>query len=403
MKVKNIAFFGIMAAILGVGGAYAATDTDTVIASKGYVDAKTASKQDHNRRFEDKLSNYNQNDATAKKDYPSMYTLKDAVDGALTNITVEGNDGEGNAITGITASDGTITVTKSTFLTESAADAAYADRNLSNLQPDGKKNVAREGIYEPSYGYANGTVGAAIKSLATGKEELSNKLAPDFLGEYESLEAFLEAQFPGDSEAQENFLKEHYPSIGAVQHAVGDAVKMAKRTENGELSVEQNDEMKDSWAEALHDNNTLYGNNEFDKYTPTVAAVEKRIQGLATVASTGNYNDLTDKPTIPSVAGLATAVPNTDNMEKFKIVKYNEQGIVTSGENAGALATRDDVTNDQVAVGANIDYTKMNGTLKDINDPNTNANCTSSSPCVLSFYKDGNGVKYVWTNMDLGS
>ena len=39
MKIKNIAFFGVMASILSVAGAHAAT-TQTIIASKNYVDGK---------------------------------------------------------------------------------------------------------------------------------------------------------------------------------------------------------------------------------------------------------------------------------------------------------------------------------------------------------------------------
>lgn len=46
MKIKNLAFFGIMAAIMGVAGT-ARADTTTVIASQAYVDAKDALKQDN--------------------------------------------------------------------------------------------------------------------------------------------------------------------------------------------------------------------------------------------------------------------------------------------------------------------------------------------------------------------
>ena len=46
MKIKNLAFFGIMAAILGVNGA-ARADSTTIIASQAYVDAKDALKQNN--------------------------------------------------------------------------------------------------------------------------------------------------------------------------------------------------------------------------------------------------------------------------------------------------------------------------------------------------------------------
>ncbi len=47
MKMKNIAFFGVMASILSVAGAYAVDSTPTtIIATKSYVDTKDATKQD---------------------------------------------------------------------------------------------------------------------------------------------------------------------------------------------------------------------------------------------------------------------------------------------------------------------------------------------------------------------
>ncbi len=81
MKIKNLAFFGIMAAILGVNGA-ARADSTTIIASQAYVDAKDALKQDQDKRYENTLTTYNglnKTDDQQKEDYPSMYTLKQAI------------------------------------------------------------------------------------------------------------------------------------------------------------------------------------------------------------------------------------------------------------------------------------------------------------------------------------
>lgn len=426
MKVKNIAFFGIMAAILGVGGAYAANDT--IIASKGYVDAKTAGKQN-----------------------------------TLNNGTNVVESGSGNAVTSVTAANGTVTVTK-------GSSFATADHN-------------HDGTYQPLGNY----------------EETENKLAPNFLTyggrTYESLSEYLTARFGDNENDKTEFLKKYYPSIGAVQSAVGDAVKMAKMTENGTMTEEATTKVYNSWKEALSNGTTISEQKAFDKYTPTVAAVEKRITdlGLGSAAFTdssayatsdhthsdyettthasdtyetkdhaantyqlkGDYElldnklkettlegktlveymkDMTEeqkaeflKDKYPSLAvlyeqalaldgkipdtsnfltssdisGLATAVDNGNGSSTAQVVTYNGQGIVTGGTNAGALATLSEITNDQVAVGAKIVYTKMDSALKDINNPdaNTNATCNTANPCVLTY----NGDKYVWTNMDLGT
>ncbi len=100
MKIKNFAFFGVMASILGVCAANADTPTAKRIASTHYVDETVAPKQD-------KL------DTTA----------------GTGNVTFTG---EGNAITGVSASgDGTVQFTKgATFLT--ATDITGKQDKISN-------------------------------------------------------------------------------------------------------------------------------------------------------------------------------------------------------------------------------------------------------------------------------
>ena len=82
MKIKNLAFFGVMASILGVGGAYA--DNTTVIASKSYVDNKVATKE----ATANKETGNTLTDSTTL--YPSSHTVKAAINaidvsGQLTN------------------------------------------------------------------------------------------------------------------------------------------------------------------------------------------------------------------------------------------------------------------------------------------------------------------------------
>ncbi len=128
MKIKNLAFFGIMAAIMGIAGT-ARADTTTVIASQAYVDAKDALKQDNAKRIQTTKSAYDGLNKTAdekKEDYPSMFTLEDS-------ITEIGSDN-------------------------------FATKNLDNLTETGKANVSAQGKYNSATEYDSGTVGAAIKS-----------------------------------------------------------------------------------------------------------------------------------------------------------------------------------------------------------------------------------------------
>ena len=130
MKIKNLAFFGIMAAIMGVAGT-ARADTTTVIASQAYVDAKDDLKQDNAKRIQTTKSAYDaleKSDDAKKEDYPSMYTLENS-------ITAIGSDN-------------------------------FATKNLDNLTNTGKANVSAQGTYDSEATYVTGTVGKAIKDNA---------------------------------------------------------------------------------------------------------------------------------------------------------------------------------------------------------------------------------------------
>ena len=88
MKIKNLAFFGVMAAIMGVAGT-ARADTTTVIASQAYVDAKDElDEKTANKETATYAASTNKTSTTM---YPSMATLKDAYDTlntAISNVDV---------------------------------------------------------------------------------------------------------------------------------------------------------------------------------------------------------------------------------------------------------------------------------------------------------------------------
>ena len=78
-----------------------------------------------------------------------------------------------------------------------------------------------------------------------------------------------------------------------------------------------------------------------ETYVNNAVAGKVDASTLATVATSGNYNDLTDKPIIPSIAGLATeeyvnnAVTNivltSEGGKKFKLT-VDDSGVLTATE-----------------------------------------------------------------------
>ncbi|MBQ9539953.1 MAG: hypothetical protein IJU89_00825, partial [Alphaproteobacteria bacterium] len=104
MKIRNLAFCGVMASILGMGGAYA-TDA-TIIASKAYVDARDNTKQDTANIVTTEWANTDANIKTSTTRYPSMNTLQTAV-GAGTSA-LDGQNADSS--TGLTA--GTVDASK---------------------------------------------------------------------------------------------------------------------------------------------------------------------------------------------------------------------------------------------------------------------------------------------------
>ncbi|MBQ7244925.1 MAG: hypothetical protein IJS34_00975 [Alphaproteobacteria bacterium] len=138
MKIKNLAFFGIMAAIMSVAGT-ARADTTTVIASQAYVDAKDAlDEKTANKETATYALSTNKTSTTV---YPSMATLKDAYDTlntAISNIDVSTAvsdldlaDGEatgtGNVVKSVTQTDGQIAVTKGEIVNADVASNAAID------------------------------------------------------------------------------------------------------------------------------------------------------------------------------------------------------------------------------------------------------------------------------------
>ena len=195
MKIKNLAFYGVMAAILGsVGTASADGATDsTIIASKGYVDAYAQKQSD---RVETTWA-ASTADHTSTTKYPSMNTLNDAL------TTVEGNiqSVDTNALARPTADDPKLTKVSAIkgMVTTSGVTGNVRNNNLnaadnaSDQKVPSEKAVAVElGLKEDhaatvpvlrsgqtafSTVDANHSVGVNLGDLDALKEDKSNKQA----------------------------------------------------------------------------------------------------------------------------------------------------------------------------------------------------------------------------------
>ena len=78
-----------------------------------------------------------------------------------------------------------------------------------------------------------------------------------------------------------------------------------------------------------------------ETYVNNAVAGKADVNALATVATSGSYNDLIGKPTIPNIAGLATEeyvnnaltniVLTSDGGKKFKLT-VDDTGVLTAVE-----------------------------------------------------------------------
>lgn len=106
MKIRNLAFCGVMASILGVSGAYA-TDA-TIIASKAYVDARDNTKQDTANIVTTEWANTDANIKSSDARYPSMKTLQTAVGAGTSALDGQNADSETGVSAGAAADNNKI-------------------------------------------------------------------------------------------------------------------------------------------------------------------------------------------------------------------------------------------------------------------------------------------------------
>ena len=404
-----------MASILSGWGALAA-DGDTIIASKAYVDAMDATKQN-------KLNST----------------------GANANITVSGS---GNVITDITAADGAVTVTKGSIAATDYIKNGTNALDLTMGTGESKDSMAPsitaiEGMKVTSVAASGSTSNVKVptetavrSAIDTAASNTSSAITGQFEDEVniedgESTNAadnvVVDADHPNLIPRNYNIQKgiAYLEGTGIENHSgeVGSAEIAARR----QSEEEDPETYANSW-------NTIIDAKEADDYVPTIAAVEKRVLAAETTAS-GNYANrnlsnlttagntvidgridtkinaldvgLTSGTTGVTMGGTAVS----GDIGKVVVSVQEQDGLLTNvalGQAGTAGIADSAVTSAKIADGtivnadinssAAIDFSKMNAGLSSVNVAGStyNSSCTASNPCVLTYF-DGH---YEWTAMD---
>lgn len=443
MKIRNLAFCGVMASILGVSGAYAAGDA-TIIASKAYVDARDNAKQDKDDRFTGtwtEAETANVDDSTVK--YPSMKTLKNVKDGLESSIStnVTNNAYTDNALdaTALTntnkaklakveaiqntakrAQTGNTVTSWNTAETTTSSDAYASDdlfptvkavaqqvaKTTSDLQT--RMDNADESIKNNfEKGMAPATV-TAYNTWATNPNETNTNALTEAISSDTTLDNVVSDTradhanlIPRNSNIQKGIA--YMKGNGIVNHTAG----------VGNEALTQNMAAADTaWKQEFE-------NRVADDHVPTVAAVEARVKAAVTEAGT-NASNLKDTAasatwnsqnnTLTIVTDADTAGNKTDKLATSNQVQTSVSALKSYVDNADSgKANKGNVT----AASTDFNIVTYNATgavnsgkaltqtgLNNINQAtNSGTTCSASNPCVLTY----TGTDYKWTNMDTDS
>ncbi len=462
MKIRNLAFCGVMASILGVSGAYAANDA-TIIASKAYVDAKDSLKQDEANRYQignGTWANVSNDDKSSDVKYPSMKTLNAAIDGTLTSQTESSNVlsstnttylptvGAVQAAASTTAtatySNGTVTVASgdnthvpTTGAVQSGLNALKSaventtEANIVATAADSAKLVKGKAIQD-GVQYLKGTgITNITADIAEGREanQLHNETV--LTGAQTAWKNTL------DSRKSDNFV----PTVAAVEARVAKAeadaiANVPKETNNVVTSAntnrlptvasvqggiaKQGDSTK-NWTDVTDDTkgtsvNLLEAKTAQDSYVPTVAAVEKRIddETSSMTDSTASATYANGTLTIATADGAgnqakfatSSAVASTaDALKDYADSKVS--GLDHTDTADGLAVTKVDTVNGiATPTRAVLKYgVAMDHKLSEINTVggDYSANCTTGNPCVLTMVMNNGTPTYEWTSMDTDS
>jgi len=434
MKIRNLAFCGVMASILGMGGAYAATDA-TIIASKAYVDARDNTKQDNSDRF---TGTWTQAETAgvdnSTTQYPSMNTLKTVKDGLETSIT--------NNVTNNTYSTNFVSTTN-----------GATNITVTDVQTADEAKLATTGIVESGFNavhtaidnmdHATGTASTNASSAVTTVSQADGKVTVTngTLGIAAIDDAAKEKGNIVVSTAEDNKV----PTVGGVQKGIL-YWQASNNTESKNVYDPTNKIDSEDLARGKDWNNggetTFTGKagsafpKDMDAYIPTVAAVEQRVKKAeadavaAVPKETNNVLSSNNTGYLPTVAAVQAAKDTGTTASE-----NNGQIAVTAGTNTNdnhvptSLAVKTDMETLATAINkklnakttaipaqnnsiVNYDANGLvtggtlledaAGGLKGVNaEAEGNMGCSTSNPCVLTYLGGtGSAAKYRWTAMD---
>jgi len=443
MKVKNFAFFGIMASILAVSGAYAADGT--IIASKGYVDAQVSPKETASNRVTATWANSTDDHGSTTK-YPSMATLNSAIPDTsnfLTSSDLSGYEQTANQVDSdydqVAQADLTSTTkypsmnTLTTAIPDTSNFITSSDVPVKGVTVDGTTVVNNQGIAEittPAIPVKDVTAGgSSVVNSQTGAAALA-KVAGT--GDYNDLDNT--PAIPGatsDLQNDSGFITDTDVPVKGIQRngadLTPDSTTKKVNVEVPVLGVQRNgaDLTPDSQTKKVNVDVPVLGVSlngtalTPDSTTKVVSITETQADWNESDSNDPAY--IQNKPTIPTtVAGLSDAA-------NYELVsRKSSTGLITgSGTNLtiGAGSATDYASTSAISADLtklNTAITTINGnigavpkqayankdnaygnTLNSIDSATQAATCNEGSPCVLTYFvgSDNKGY-YKWANMD---
>lgn len=338
MKFYKQPWIGLVFSVFAVGNVYA----DTVIASKDYVDTK-----------QDKLT--------------------------TTNVIT---DGTGDVVTGVTASDGTVTITKGSIDVSGAVSDGDNALDLTSSTTKAPSVKAVLGVKSTSALATKDSTNVVTISAGADNKVPTTKAVADTL-------KLLDSKKDTDTAAVSKVITNVSQTDGQVTY------------QEGTIGINAID------SSAKETNNVVTSTNT--TILPTVAAVQAGIvkQGTATA----DWSTVTS-----STEGASTqlkAMEIATNRDSYVPTVAAVEKRLSGLEVTSAMITNDAVTNAKLAdnavqtenvVDKSLKYQNdMNNTaLYDINTGDVPASdvCTKTVPCMLTYYKEGGNVYTRWTPLD---
>ena len=390
-----------------------AADGDTIIASKAYVDAMDATKQNK---------------------------LTDS--GAGANVVLDANNNTGNVITNITATDGVITISKGNIASTdyvtngdnalSMTDSTTKAPTIHAVQGMKTTSVRTTGAVDtlvPTEAAVRSAITSATSTLNTNIETTASGIT----GQFESTVAddgsgTIIAEDTGEAPDNvvvdadhPNLIPRNYNIQQGIAYLEGTGIENHNKTNTDGVGEDEIASTDSAWG-------TIIGAKAADDYVPTIAAVEKRVLAAETTAS-GNYanrnlsnlnpagntvidgridtkinaldatgvDGSSDAATTANRGKPVVAISQADGVISAELGQAGTAGIADSAVTSAKIADGT-IVNADISSSAAIDFSKMNAGLSSVNVAGStyNSSCTASNPCVLTYF-DGH---YEWTAMD---